>query len=235
MTVVDGKFRKKRLQILRSAAAVFHRRGYHGATVDAIARALNMTKGNLYYYFRDKEEMLFVCHDYSLDMLLQMLASVQASALPPAEKLHEVIAGFVRITIRDLRGTTLLLDVEGLVPRHRREIVRKRDRFDHGIREIIQDGMNDGTFCKGDAKLTTFAILGALNWTSRWFNSRGPATYADITEAFVKYLIAGLRARRSLRTPPVRASARVATRRAREATRQAQQLPVKVLSAAPGC
>ena len=32
-----------------------------------------MTKGNLYYYFRNKEEILFACHDYSLDVLLALL------------------------------------------------------------------------------------------------------------------------------------------------------------------
>ena len=26
-----------------------------------------MTKGNLYYYFRNKEEILYACHEYSLE------------------------------------------------------------------------------------------------------------------------------------------------------------------------
>jgi AcrR family transcriptional regulator len=44
----------RRIEILKSAAAAFRRRGYHGASVDEIASALEMTKGNLYYYFRNK-------------------------------------------------------------------------------------------------------------------------------------------------------------------------------------
>ena len=64
---------RKRVEILRSAAAAFRRRGYHGASVDEIARALHMTKGNLYYYFESKEEILYFCHDYSLDILLRLL------------------------------------------------------------------------------------------------------------------------------------------------------------------
>ena len=68
----------RRIEILKSAAAAFRRRGYHGASVDEIASALEMTKGNLYYYFKNKEEILFACHDYSLDMLLALMADVQA-------------------------------------------------------------------------------------------------------------------------------------------------------------
>ena len=48
----------RRIEILKSAAAAFRRRGYHGASVDEIASALEMTKGNLYYYFKNKEEIL---------------------------------------------------------------------------------------------------------------------------------------------------------------------------------
>ena len=53
----------RRIDILKSAAAAFRRRGFHGASVDEIASALEMTKGNLYYYFKNKEEILFACHE----------------------------------------------------------------------------------------------------------------------------------------------------------------------------
>lgn len=192
MVDVVKKFGKKRLEILRSAAAAFHRRGYHGASVDAIARAMDMTKGNLYYYFKDKQDILFVCHDYSLDLLLKMLRQVESSPLTTQEKLRQVILGFVNVTIDELRGTTLMLDVEGLSADRLRKIVRKRDSFDRGIRRIIQAGMDEGTFRKGDAKLMTFAILGALNWITRWYDPRGAASHHQIGDAFADYLVSGL-------------------------------------------
>ena len=42
-----------------------------------------MTKGNLYYYFKDKEEILFVCLDYSVDILLERLREVEKADLSP--------------------------------------------------------------------------------------------------------------------------------------------------------
>src|SRR5689334_988624 len=70
-----------RVEILKSAAAAFRRLGYHGATVEQIAAALHMKKGNLYYYFKNKEEILFACHQYSLDRLMRLLHDVQHSGL----------------------------------------------------------------------------------------------------------------------------------------------------------
>src|SRR5256885_9701431 len=66
-----------RVDILKSAAAAFRRLGYHGATVEQIAAALHMKKGNLYYYFRNKEDILFACHQYSLDRLHELLDDVE--------------------------------------------------------------------------------------------------------------------------------------------------------------
>ena len=84
----------RRTEILKSAAAAFRRRGYHGASVDEIASALEMTKGNLYYYFKNKEEILFACHEYSLDKLLTLMADVAVRSLPfrPELKLGVVMA-----------------------------------------------------------------------------------------------------------------------------------------------
>src|SRR6476646_7969902 len=66
-----------RVDILKSAAAAFRRLGYHGATVEEIAAALHMKKGNLYYYFKNKEEILFACHQYSLDRLTLLLEAIE--------------------------------------------------------------------------------------------------------------------------------------------------------------
>src|SRR6476660_1301660 len=72
-----------RVQILQSAAVAFRRLGYHGATVEQIAASLRMKKGNLYYYFRNKEEILFACHEYSHDRLQELLDEVVRSTAPP--------------------------------------------------------------------------------------------------------------------------------------------------------
>src|SRR5438094_4867755 len=84
-----------RVQILKSAAAAFRRLGYHGATVEEIAAALHMKKGNLYYYFRNKEEILFACHQYSLDRLLALLDEVEQSEAAADEKMRRLNVAFV--------------------------------------------------------------------------------------------------------------------------------------------
>ena len=185
----------RRLEILKSAAAAFRRRGYHGASVDQIARALRMTKGNLYYYFRDKEEILYVLHDWSLDLLLERLREVEKSGAEPAEKLRALVRAFVQMIIDELHGTALTMDLQPLSPARLRTVIAKRDRFDRGLRGIVRKGMQAGAFAPGDPKLTAFAILGAVNWIPRWFDPGGPQGSAEIGAAFAALVLEGLRAR----------------------------------------
>src|SRR5438132_12370567 len=84
-----------RVDILKSAAKAFRKLGYHGATVEQIAAALHMKKGNLYYYFKNKEAILLACHQYSLDRLMQLLDEVEHSGLAPDQKLQRLIVAFV--------------------------------------------------------------------------------------------------------------------------------------------
>ena len=190
----------RRIEILKSAAAAFRRRGYHGASVDEIASALEMTKGNLYYYFENKEEILYACHDYSLDVLLTLMAEVQSEPSSPDDKLRKLILAFIHTMLDELQGTALTLDLQALSPALLKRIIAKRDRFDRGLREIIQQGIDQGLFRAGDPKMIGFAMMGAVNWITKWFDPAGPMSSEQIGQRFADYLVGGLLKKDSLRS-----------------------------------
>jgi AcrR family transcriptional regulator len=182
-----------RVEILKSAAKAFRRLGYHGATVEEIAAALHMKKGNLYYYFKNKEAILFACHQYSLDELLRLLDEVETSGLPADQKLRRLIVAFVHTILDELHGTALFLDLEALSPSHLKAVIVRRDMFDRGVRRVLDEGMAAGTFGRGDPKLLAFALFGAVNWIPRWFSPDGAASSQEIGDLFADFFIAGLR------------------------------------------
>src|SRR5262245_38626913 len=154
-----------------------------------------MKKGNLYYYYRNKEEILLACHQYSLDRLLALLETVEQSDVAPDEKLRRLIVSFVHTILDELHGTALFLDLEALTVPHRKQVIARRDRFDHGMRRVIEDGVRSGAFGDIDAKLLSFAILGAVNWIPRWYQPDGPASSQEIADRFADYLVGGLQRR----------------------------------------
>jgi len=187
-----------RVDILKSAARAFRKLGYHGATVEQIAAALHMKKGNLYYYFKNKEEILFACHQYSLDRLTQLLEEIERSDAPPDAKLRRLVSAFVHTILDELHGTALFLDLEALTPQHLKAVIVRRDRFDRGVRKILEEGVASGDFAApGDntVKLITFAMMGAVNWIPRWFRPEGASTSQEIADRFADFFVTGLRTR----------------------------------------
>jgi len=61
------------------------------------------------------------------------------------------------------------------------------------MRETIKEGIRTGEFQDGDPKLLTFAILGAINWSPKWYNPSGDKSASEIAREFADYLVRGLR------------------------------------------
>jgi TetR/AcrR family transcriptional regulator len=190
----EDRFEGKRIEILKTAAAAFRKRGYHGASVDEIASSLAMTKGNLYYYFKNKEDILYACHDYSLTLILEVMDEIRREEIAADEKLRKLIVAFVHLIIDELHSTALTLDLQALSPSLLRKIIARRDRFDRGLRAIIQEGIDEGLFAPADTKLVAFAIMGAVNWIPKWFNPEGRASSEQVGRIFADFLVGGLRA-----------------------------------------
>ena len=59
---VRASFEERRDQILRSLAAFMRERRLASLTMRDIAGQLGLVKGNLYYYFKSKQDILYHCH-----------------------------------------------------------------------------------------------------------------------------------------------------------------------------
>ncbi|MBI4482937.1 MAG: TetR/AcrR family transcriptional regulator [Acidobacteria bacterium] len=183
----------KRQEILRSAAAAFRRTGYHGTTLEDISACLGMTKASLYYYFQSKEQILYECHRFSLEMLLDRLSQVQNSQMAPGEKIRALVKHHVNIMIDELQASAMILEIEALSPALRAEVIGRRDEYERGFRDILAEGVESEEFRGHQTKLASFAILGAINWIARWFSPAGPASAEEVGETFARVFLQGLR------------------------------------------
>jgi len=181
-----------RQTILRAAARVFRRRGFAATGMREIAAAADLSPGNLYYYFKSKDELLFFCQDHSLDRMLATCRAVRAARLGAAERLGAVIRAHVACMLDELDGAAAHTEVEALPPRLRARIVAKRDRYEAAVRRIVAAGVRSRAFAPCDATLVTRALLGAVNWTARWYRPEGPQQPAAVGDAFATYLVRGL-------------------------------------------
>lgn len=192
---VETKRKVKRARILESAVRSFAAKGFYGTSMDDIAEELLMTRGSLYYYFRDKEEILALCHETALEAMLDVTDRVRASALPPDQALRRIIIEHARVMVDKFHGTALALQFDALDARRRATVVGVRDAYENSLRDVIAEGVERGVFRAVDPKLTAFAILGAMNWMARWYRAGGGASADEIGEEFARLFLDGVRVR----------------------------------------
>jgi len=181
-----------REKILAEAARIFNRRGYHGTTLDDVARALGVTKAALYYHVSSKEALLFQCHQVLIEIALEGLRRARERASAPDEQLRLTLAHYIEGIMDQLRGSVVLVEDGALTPAHQRQVIAGRDEYERQLRELIARGMRDGVFVPCDPKLVGFALLGAGNWIPKWYSPAGSRAPKEIAEAFASYLARGL-------------------------------------------
>ncbi|HEY7750614.1 MAG TPA: TetR family transcriptional regulator C-terminal domain-containing protein [Aestuariivirgaceae bacterium] len=86
-------------RILDAGLAVFARHGYSGARIDQIAETADMSKPNLLYYFRTKEELYRAVLTRTLDMWLKPLRE-----LDPARSPREALGHYIDQKLAYSRG-----------------------------------------------------------------------------------------------------------------------------------
>jgi AcrR family transcriptional regulator len=183
---------RRKLEILRGAAAAFRDRGYAATSVRDIARRTGMTPGNLYYYFRNKQEILYFCQDASLAVLLREARRVTAADLPADAKVRALVRAQVLCMLDALHGAAGHIEFHAIPKRRLRAIIAKRDAYEALVRKAVRKGVRSGLFAPCDPKLSSLALLGAVNWTARWYRPGGSWSPERIAAAFAEQLVRGL-------------------------------------------
>ena len=80
----------KRAEITRAAAEVFARKGFRGALVDEIAVAAGVSKGSVYGYFKNKEELFYATFQAFQEQLLRECEATMAAQHSAGGKLNAV-------------------------------------------------------------------------------------------------------------------------------------------------
>jgi AcrR family transcriptional regulator len=183
----------RRAGILDSAVHAMNERGLRAAGMRDIARVAGLSAGNLYYYFKNKEELVYACQDRAVDQLLDVLAGARPRP-GTEEQLSALIDGHLRVVMAG--GASLHLELDSLPKPLLKKIVLKRDKYERGVCELIAEGQREGGVRTGDTKLQAFALLGTLNWVARWYRD-GQGDREEIIASFRQQLLRGLLWQRS--------------------------------------
>lgn len=153
-----------RQAILDQARRLFILHGYHGLAMRQIAEALGVTKPALYYHFRHKEELFLCILEEYLEAMEPLLDSLLNSRLTCRERIQSFIEGLLNQP-DEQRALIHLGSQEAvhLSPGARQQLLRVyEERFLGKIRQILEEGVQQGELRPLDPKVTSWVLLGIL-------------------------------------------------------------------------
>jgi AcrR family transcriptional regulator len=90
--MVTRKSERTRQRIVESANRLFYHQGFHNTSFSDVVEAAGVPRGNIYYYFKTKDEILHAAIDYRLERNRSMLDGWSDIYRTPLERLHRFVA-----------------------------------------------------------------------------------------------------------------------------------------------
>ncbi len=164
----------KRERILSAAEDLFYRNGLVGTTMDMLCAELGVTKPYVYYYFKDKHEIVETLAWRASLACLTTMKFAADDARPADEKLAEGLQRWVAACVTHFRASALAFRVTAsLRPEFRAELRRLANDFYADLAALMEEGRRAGRLDFEDAAVTAKAMGGAVGFMYTWYRPDG--------------------------------------------------------------
>lgn len=172
---------EKQLAILDAAAETFMRMGYAATSLDDISDKYGATKGIIYYHFRNKVTLFFAVLRRAMELTRSAIEPHALSGEPAPMRLRKMAEAHTLLMMEHLpylrvSGLGAQMHMSGRTSESEREemkiITQMRDENENLYIKVLEEGLLNKEFRDMDVRVSVKPLLGALNWTSRWYQPR---------------------------------------------------------------
>jgi len=187
----EQKTARKKDEIIQAAVSLFMEKGYTGTTMEDVAAKLLMTKGSVYYYFKDKQELLYQSQKMLLEKSIENIEVIkQAQDLPVIERLRKSMIVHIKYLISERSGFETMVDPERYFTETQVEkIIKLRNNYEKNFDQLIIEGIERNVFASLDIKIVRNIVLGAMNWVIQWYSPKGEKDETEVAELISDYLL----------------------------------------------
>ncbi len=183
-------------QIAAAAGKLFAERGFRAVTIDEIASSLGYSKSVVFYYFKNKRQLLAAIFDQIENSYLSDIKAIMAMNLPTEVLFREMVKRHAINNMEHSDWTAIYTRDESELTESRRQAVRIRKReYDDLFRKVYENGVAEGVFKRLPTYVVVGGILGMCNWSYKWFKRSGPLSASEIADQYVTLVADGLNPR----------------------------------------
>ncbi len=187
----ETRFQLQRDRVLRAAAHCFNRKGFSGTSLKDVADILGLTDPALYYYVRNKEELVYLCYVRAADIGREALDRAVSDGNTGLDQVQRYLRYHIEYMVGDRGPIAIMSEIPSLKPEHREEVLELSRKHSTGFEAMLERGIADGSIAPCDVRMTGNAIMGSINWIPKWYHG-DEAMAAKIVAEFPRILSKGL-------------------------------------------
>jgi len=189
----ETRFQQQRDRVLKAAAHCFNRKGFSGTSLKDVADMLGLTDPALYYYVRNKEELVYLCYVRAADVGREAMDRAAAEAGTGLDQVQRYLRYHIEFMVGEHGPIAIMSEIPSLKPEHRDEVLELSRRHSLNFEKILERGIADGSIVQCDVRMTGNAIMGSINWIPKWYHGDDAIARKTIGE-FPQILSRGLAA-----------------------------------------
>lgn len=185
------RFQLQKDRMLRAAAQCFNQKGFSGTSLRDVASVLGLTDAALYYYVRNKEELVYLCYIRAADLGREAMEKAREDGVDGMDVMLRYLRNHIEMMVGDRGPIAIMSEIPSLNPEHREEVLAVSRKHSAAFEAILADGIADGSIAPCDVRMTGNAIMGSINWIPKWYHGDQEMGHKLIDE-FPKILARGL-------------------------------------------
>lgn len=159
---------ERRKEILEAALAAFLETGFDKTSMDDVVRATGLSKGTIYWYFKNKQELYVALMEYVIDGFFEEFEHILSTAhdMPPYEAVKAMFGSISLMLDANPKVASLTVDfmMQALhYPDMREKYAAYYARYINEVGTIIQRGIDSGTFRQVDARAAAATLIGTMD------------------------------------------------------------------------
>lgn len=176
------------------ALDLFWEKGYRKTSTRDLAAALGVQQASLYYYFKNKEELLYdICYT-SLEQIIQSAESAAAESADPLEALGAIARMHLIATLERQRQMLVsMYDYRSLSARYLEQINSFWTRYEQMVTDLYKRAVAAGAMRSNIShKYHYHAVMSMTNWAVLWYREDGELTLDELGRIFSDIYINGI-------------------------------------------
>lgn len=189
----QSKYDQKLVHVLKTSAAIFAKKGYHSTSIRDIARATGMSLSGLYYYFRSKDELLFLIQDYCFSTVIGDCRKLIEGVDDPVHRLKLLIENHLHYFVHNMNEMKVLShEANSIGGDLFKKVNSKKRLYVDLVMTLLEEIARKHRVRGVDLRVATFSLFGMMNWVYNWYDPRKDVDVAGLSNNITRIFLSGL-------------------------------------------